>query len=191
MPTPAKSAQRRRTLRRTSRRFPRATRCSTRTEPIARADEVWAQVPGRPTDSVHLAIFPEPKDPGPTGDWPSLLEVRSVVTKALEEERAAKRIAGSLEARVVVRAPREIMGQLRRHEEQSTVFPGNLANLFIVSGVALEESEGPVTVEVFRAEGSRCERCWTYSENVGRLGIHSGVCERCAAVLAGDGRGER
>jgi isoleucyl-tRNA synthetase len=155
------------------------------------SDEVWALIPGRPTESVHLAIFPEPKEPGPTGDWPALLDVRSVVTKALEEERAAKRIAGSLEARVVVHAPAEVLDKLRRHEERSTVFPGNLANLFIVSNVALAESEGPVAVEVFRAEGARCERCWTYSENVGRLGIHSGVCERCAAVLAGDAREER
>jgi isoleucyl-tRNA synthetase len=111
--------------------------------------------------------------------------------KALEEERAAKRIAGSLEARVVVRAPAEVMAKLRRHEERSQVFPGNLANLFIVSGVTLVEGDGPVTAEVFRADGGRCERCWTYSENVGRLGIHSGVCERCAVVLARDGMGDR
>jgi isoleucyl-tRNA synthetase len=155
------------------------------------SDEVWALVPGKPTESVHLAIFPEPREAGPLGDWPDLLEVRSVVTKALEEERAAKRIAGSLEARVVVRAPPDVLARLRRHEEKSTVFPGNLANLFIVSRVTLVEGDGPVSVEVFRAEGGRCERCWTYSENVGRLEIHSGVCERCAAVLAGDGMGER
>ena len=118
--------------------------------------------------------------------------MRSVVTKALEEERAAKRIAGSLEARVVVRAPAEVLARLRRHEERSTVFPGNLANLFIVSRVTLVEAEGPVTRGGRSAPtASRCERCWTYSENVGRLGIHSGVCERCAAVLAADGMGER
>jgi isoleucyl-tRNA synthetase len=147
------------------------------------ADEVWAVIPGRPTPSVHVAIFPEPKDPGPLGDWPDLLDVRSVVTKALEEERAAKRIAGSLEARVVVRAPAPILEKLRRHEARSDVFPGNLANLFIVSNVVLEEGDA-VSAFVFRADGARCERCWTYSENVGRL-EHSGVCERCAAVLAG------
>jgi isoleucyl-tRNA synthetase len=155
------------------------------------ADEIWSLVPGRSPDSVHLAIFPEPKEPGPLGDWPELLEVRSVVTKALEEERAAKRIAGSQEARIVVRAPGEVLARLRRHEEQSTVFPGNLASLFIVSQVTLVEGDGPVTVEVSRADGGKCERCWTYSENVGRQGIHSGVCERCAAVLAGDAMGER
>jgi isoleucyl-tRNA synthetase len=84
-----------------------------------------------------------------------------------------------------------LLAKLRRHEEQSTVFPGNLANLFIVSHVTLAEGEGPVSVEVLRADGGKCERCWTYSENVGRQGIHSGVCERCAAVLAGNGMGER
>jgi len=38
-------------------------------------------------------------------------------------------------------------------------------------------------VEVARAPGAKCERCWTYSEQVGRLAVHPGVCERCAAVL--------
>jgi isoleucyl-tRNA synthetase len=65
------------------------------------------------------------------------------------------------------------------------VFPGNLANLFIVSSVALQEGEGPLAVAVERAPGSKCERCWTYSENVGRLAVHPAVCERCAAVLEG------
>ena len=40
---------------------------------------------------------------------------------------------------------------LREHEEASTVFPGKLANLFIVSEVALEEGDGPARVAVERA----------------------------------------
>ena len=68
-------------------------------------------------------------------------------------------------------------------DEQGHVFPGNLANLFIVSGVSLAEADGPMAVRVERARGSKCERCWTFSENVGRLSAHPGVCERCAAVL--------
>lgn len=78
----------------------------------------------------------------------------------------------------------EALLPLRRHEERGRVFPGNLANLFIVSRVALAEGAGPLAVSVARADGARCERCWTWSENVGRL-AHPGVCERCADVLAG------
>jgi isoleucyl-tRNA synthetase len=64
------------------------------------------------------------------------------------------------------------------------VFPGNLANLFIVSAVALEEADAPLAVSVAHAAGAKCERCWTWSPKVGSLPVHPGVCERCAEVLA-------
>ena len=149
------------------------------------ADEIWPLLPGRSQESVHLAHFPEVEtvDEALLGRWEALLEVRAVVTKALEESRAAKRIAASLEAEVVVTAPAKVAEALRRYQEQSTVFPGNLANLFIVSRATVSEGEGELRVEVKRAQGGKCERCWTYSPKVGSLGAHAGVCERCAAVL--------
>jgi isoleucyl-tRNA synthetase len=153
------------------------------------ADEVWEAVPGTETSSVHLALFP--RLDGPVEErkgWAALLDVRAVVTKALEEARAAKRIASSLEARVEVAAPPAVLEPLREYQSQGRVFPGNLANLFIVSEVVLTDAGGPVTVGVERARGAKCERCWTYSENVGKLPAHPAVCERCAAVLEGLGR---
>jgi isoleucyl-tRNA synthetase len=148
------------------------------------SDEIWPLVPGAAERSVHLAVFPrrEAPDEGVLERWSTLLEVRGAVTKALEEARNAKLCAASLEAAVTVKAPAAILDALRRHEERSRVFPGNLANLFIVSRVDLEE--GPaLSVEVARAAGAKCERCWTYSEKVGRLPVHPAVCERCASVL--------
>jgi isoleucyl-tRNA synthetase len=149
------------------------------------ADEVWPLIPGPRVESVHAAFFPaeEGADDLVLARWEGLLEVRGAVTKALEEARAAKRIASSLEARVEIKGRRAVLDPLRAHEETSSVFPGNLANLFIVSAVTLVEADGDLSVDVQRAAGAKCERCWTYSTNVGRLAAHSGVCERCAAVL--------
>jgi isoleucyl-tRNA synthetase len=149
------------------------------------ADEVWPLVPGPRAESVHAAFFPAEEGPDDLvlARWSALLDVRAVVMKALEEARAAKRIASSLEAGVEIKAPAAVLAPLRAHEEKSTVFPGNLANLFIVSAVRLVEGEGPLSVTVERAAGGKCERCWTYSTNVGRQAAHAGVCERCAAVL--------
>ena len=83
-----------------------------------------------------------------------LLDVRAEVTKALEAARAAKQIAASLEAAVVLRGPAETLAALRAHDARSTVFPGNLANLFIVSEVRLEEADGPLEVKVEHAAGA-------------------------------------
>jgi isoleucyl-tRNA synthetase len=144
-------------------------------------DEVWPHVPGSRA-SVHEAAFParEAADEGVLSRWAALLEVREVVMKALEEARAEKRIASGLEARVRLRAEAAGLAALRSFDAQGTAFPGNLPNLFIVSQVSLEE--GALEAEVTRASGAKCERCWTYSEAVGRL-AHPGVCERCASVV--------
>jgi isoleucyl-tRNA synthetase len=149
------------------------------------SDEAWEALPGRLEASVHLGLFPprEAADAAVLERWAVLLELRSEVTKALEAARAARQIAASLEAAVVVRASAATLAALRAHEELSRAFPGNLANLFIVSQVRLEESAGPLEVEVAHAEGRKCERCWTWSPRVGRLAAHPGVCERCDEVL--------
>jgi isoleucyl-tRNA synthetase len=148
------------------------------------ADEVWPHIPGGDGRSVHVARFPEPGQPDAArlARWEALLEVRAAATKALEEARASKQIASSLEAQLTVTAPAATLALLREHEAAGKVFPGNLANLFIVSRVTLGEGDA-LEVRVARAEGAKCERCWTWSANVGRLAAHPGVCERCADVL--------
>jgi isoleucyl-tRNA synthetase len=148
-------------------------------------DEAWPLVPGLPEPSVHVALFPdlEATDGSLAARWADLLDVRAEVTKALEEARAAKQVTASLEATVVLRGPAKALAPLRVHEAKSDVFPGNLANLFIVSAVRLEEGEAPLAVSVEHAGGRKCERCWTWSEKVGSLPVHPGVCERCASVL--------
>jgi isoleucyl-tRNA synthetase len=148
------------------------------------SDEVWPLLPGRREGSVHLAHFPsaEGRDDLVLARWGQLLEVREAALKALEEARAQKTISSGLEARAEISAPPALLGLLREHEERSTVFPGNLANLLIVSRVDLREGD-TLAVRVSRAEGGKCERCWTYSPEVGRLDAHEGVCPRCATVL--------
>jgi isoleucyl-tRNA synthetase len=149
-------------------------------------DEAWPAIPGLPEPSVHVALFPvrEPADDSLLSRWAGLLDVRAEVTKALEDARAAKQVAASLEAAVVLRGPAAALAPLRAHEAKGRVFPGNLANLFIVSAVRVEEGEAPLAVSVEHAAGRKCERCWTWSEAVGALPVHPGVCERCATVLA-------
>ena len=152
------------------------------------ADEIWACVPAaenRP--SVFLAGFPTPApaDGALAEKWERLLAVRAAVTKALEEARQAGVIGHSLDAWVQLGAAdglRTLLGQ------QAADLPA----LFIVSQVTLHGDLGPETisplladlkVRVQRARGGKCERCWNYSEAVGRDPVHPGLCERCLPVV--------
>jgi isoleucyl-tRNA synthetase len=142
-------------------------------------------------ESVHLAKFPDAQDVfgSPTipredsqqsNEWTTLLLVREQVMKALEEERNSKRIGKSLEAQVVITAADPAYSVLKRYAAE-------LRYLFIVSQVTLVQSSGNGTggvhVEVKKAGGSKCDRCWNYSMHVGEDKNYPTVCERCSAVL--------
>ena len=155
-------------------------------------EEVWQSLPavaGR-AESVHVVQFPKAADvlgeDAPEGDakqsadWIALREVRDVVLKALEEARNNKLIGTGLEAQIALTAPEDLFAILNRYKEQ-------LRYLFIVSQVDLAQGPGSgaaaVQVEVKKAEGGKCERCWNYSTHVGEDAAYPTVCERCSAVL--------
>ncbi|HKP85594.1 MAG TPA: class I tRNA ligase family protein, partial [Blastocatellia bacterium] len=141
------------------------------------ADEIWESLPGKREASVHLAEFPDSEaregDARLLGAWGRLLDIRSAAQKALEEKRNEKIIGASLEAKVTVAANGETLDLLRAYEEQ-------LPSIFIVSAVSLREWEGEgVKVEVERAEGAKCERCWNWSETVGQDPRYPTLDARC------------
>ena len=101
--------------------------------------------------------------------------------KALEEARNAKQIGKGLEAQVTLTASGPLYSLLSRYREL-------LRYLFIVSQVTAEEKPsgngiGSVSVQVSKADGKKCERCWNYSVHVGENRSYPTICERCSAVL--------
>jgi isoleucyl-tRNA synthetase len=156
-------------------------------------EEVWQHLPKVPDrlDSVHLAEFPATadilgdksvvaQDAQQQQDWTTLLAVREQAMKALEEERNSKRIGKSLEAQLLITAADPAYSVLARFKDQ-------LRYLFIVSAVTLAQGSGNgsggVHVEVKKADGAKCDRCWNYSTHVGEDKTYPTICERCSAVL--------
>ena len=152
-------------------------------------DEIYESLHKAVPGSVHEREFPTPVTPDAAvlGAWKPLLAAREAVLKALETARAAKAIASSLEARVVLKGSAEALSPLRAHDAIPAPFPGNLANLLIVSRVDLDEAAGSsLTVEVFKAEGAKCSRCWTYSTGARPAANHpenGALCPRCVGVV--------
>jgi isoleucyl-tRNA synthetase len=156
-------------------------------------EEVWQHLPkvADRLESVHLAEFPNTadilgdksvpeEDAQQQQDWTTLLAVREQAMKALEEERNSKRIGKSLEAQLVITAADPAYSVLARFKDQ-------LRYLFIVSAVTLAQGSGNgsggVHVEVKKADGAKCDRCWNYSTHVGEDKTYPTICERCSAVL--------
>ncbi|MTD30316.1 isoleucine--tRNA ligase [Planomicrobium sp. YIM 101495] len=152
------------------------------------ADELWAHLDFVEEASVQLTDFPEVewKDAYDALEekWTQFMVIRDAVLKALEEARAAKTIGKSLEAKVVVygdEATKQLLASI----------DDNVGQLFMVSGYefggSLEDApkvaDGSVAVVVERADGEKCERCWTVSEQLGQNDNHPTLCSRCAAVV--------
>ena len=157
------------------------------------SEEVWKHLPRTPGEpgSVHMALFPMAEDFA-TGldrrkleNWESLLAFREQALKKLEEARNAKVINSALEAKFLVRASGKALELLKNYTSA-------LPQLFIVSQVSVAPSNSNAAaasgqvdeIEVARADGKKCERCWNYSVHVGESADYPTICERCTAAIA-------
>jgi isoleucyl-tRNA synthetase len=151
------------------------------------ADEMWRHLPGEREPSVHLAQFPARADVESLIDrdliarWERLITVRDDVNRALESARQGKTIGNSLGARVALRASGPAAVLLERYRV-------DLPMLFIVSQVSLDIADRPedlVGIDVSRAEGHKCARCWRTVEAVSSANDTAGLCDRCVSAVAG------
>ena len=148
------------------------------------AEEIWQALPAREgkAESVFLETFRPTAAPEGAeallARWERLLEVRRLVTKALEGAKGE--IGKSLEAAVAIRADAGTAAFLASFGEAV------LKEVFIVSGVEVREDAAAAApaVTVRRADGRKCSRCWCWSTGVGAAAAHPEVCPRCAAALA-------
>ena len=104
------------------------------------------------------------------------LELRSAVTKALEDARSAGTFTKSQQVLVEAVVPAEMYVLLTGDKAV------DLAEFYIVSDVELAQGE-ELSVCIDAAEGECCDRCWNYRTTVGEYNGHAHICKRCAEAL--------
>ncbi len=143
------------------------------------SDEAWENLPGQTVLSVHIVEFPKVEDADNSGlmaNWERIFTIRDEVMRALETARNDKQIGSSLEAKVVLTTDAATTRLLLDYYDQ-------LRYIFIVSQVEVHEGS-TFEVEIEKADGQKCERCWNYSTRVGEFPEYPTVCERCNDALA-------
>jgi isoleucyl-tRNA synthetase len=154
------------------------------------AEEAWLSRYGEDASSVHLEGFQKIpagwRDEALAEKWRKVRIVRSVVTGALEIERAQKRIGSSLEAHPIV------------HVSNPDLFAAlvdvDLAEVCITSAATLVSDEGPadafrlqevqgVAVVPNLAEGTKCARSWKILSTIGADPEYPDVSPRDAKAL--------
>jgi isoleucyl-tRNA synthetase len=153
-------------------------------------EEAWRLYRPDAEPSVHLTLFPDSfdkfRDDALAAKWETIRAVRSVVTGALELERAAKRIGSSLEASPIVYVADRAM--------LATLFDVDLAEVCITSNFEVREGDAPagafrlpnvqgVAVAVEKAAGTKCARSWKILPTVGDDKEYPDVSPRDAQAL--------
>ncbi len=157
------------------------------------AEEAWLSRYGNESKSVHLELFqsvlPAWRNDALAQKWDVIRAVRSVVTGALEIERAAKRIGSSLEASPVIYVSKDYAPNL---------IDVDLAEVCITSNAELHllrDGEEPpadafrlnevlgVGVVIEKAVGTKCARSWKILPTVGEDREYPDVSPRDAQAL--------
>ena len=147
------------------------------------AEEIWNAMPHRENENVESVMLtdypkykPEYENKELEERWNKIIALKEEVSKKLEEARMEKVIGHSLNAKVTLYTNDDKYDQLVKDAEL-------LATVFIVSKVEVEnnkrEDDMEIGIKVEAADGEKCERCWMYSDTVGRNHTHPTLCKRC------------
>lgn len=143
------------------------------------SDEIWSYMPHKSADNTENVLFndmPSTVNINVSDEfmdkWTKISELRDLVKKEIELVVKDKLIKGSLEAKVTLTASGEYLNFL--NEVNSEIKPA-----LIVSDVEIKEGTGGLEITVEKAEGEKCERCWSISKSVGLNTTHPTLCDKC------------
>ena len=141
------------------------------------SEEAYQYLPGKKEDSILLTDFPsvptewiQPKIQEHFNYW---LKIREKIYSQMESMRKQKQIGSSLETRIILSLPKDFLLQFKHLSD-------DLRELFIVSQIDLQPTEGKEwKVDIQKAQGEKCERCWNYSEKLN----NQQICLKCISNL--------
>jgi isoleucyl-tRNA synthetase len=167
------------------------------------AEEAWQNMPKEKKDnsvfSVHLLGWPQPNPTFGQDDFPVeknidselrvIIELIPEVAKSLEEKRSEGLIGSSFDAKIKLLTNNQI-----RYTYLESLKTG-LCEIFKVSQVEIIKEEKlrsdlvkserypEIAIEVLKADGTKCVRCWNYSTSVGKSGGHPLICGKCLDAI--------
>ena len=163
------------------------------------AEDIWQNLP-YPVEETSVfhrgwpTVPVEWRDAALSAPVQELRELRAAVNKVLEDCRGRQELGASLEAAVRIDARRpELQAALSWLSETGDPEVDGLRDWLLVSQLQIggepwaevlaSQDDELASIEVSRARGTKCERCWHYEGDVGQHPEHPHICGRCVGVL--------
>ncbi|PPR45516.1 MAG: Isoleucine--tRNA ligase [Alphaproteobacteria bacterium MarineAlpha5_Bin8] len=147
-------------------------------------EEAW-QARGNNT-SIHLKDFLKAensfKNHHLSETWQTVKNIRKVITGALEKKRADKYIGSSLEAHAEIYLDNKLKKLMQDVDFSEIAIISSFEIKDINESLnyfSLDEIEG-VSVNISKASGSKCQRCWKYEKEINSRTI----CQRCEDAIS-------
>jgi len=148
------------------------------------ADEIWQILKLGEQTSVFeeqwYALPPHGLNEQALADWQTIVEVRSLANKRIEEKREQGLVGSSLQSEIDIYAEGATHAALSRLKD-------DLRFVLIVSRATLHDGSGETRIEVIPSPHVKCDRCWHYRADVGVDTQHPSICGRCLSNLFGNG----
>jgi isoleucyl-tRNA synthetase len=165
------------------------------------AQEIWQALPAIGKESRGEFVFTDvwfdglqklPVDePLNNAYWSQILLVRTEVNKALENARKEKVVGKALEAEVTLYISGELANAVTLlGEELRFVLITSGAHVEVVDQLptdAIKTELEHLALKVSATSGTKCERCWHFTDDVGSDDSHEDLCGRCITNVDGDG----
>ncbi|MCO6552707.1 MAG: isoleucine--tRNA ligase [Gilliamella sp.] len=159
------------------------------------ADEIWQYLPMADKqefvfeDEWYTALFTLPESEALNSEyWAQILAIRSEVNKVLEQGRNDKVIGGALEAAVTLYADKDIAATLVKLENELRFVlltsQASVKPLQEAPKNAVQSDIQGLKIELAKAQGDKCPRCWHYTVDNEPT---SHLCKRCEENIHGKG----
>jgi len=153
------------------------------------ADEAWEFVPGKTEVSVHQSKIEGFKlriDNVEEHSYKMLFGVRERVLPELEKARQSKAIGKALEGKIVLSGETSSTELLLKNWDllRELLNVSQLENGGLKEPLLAADFGAPsVDVEVIKADGQKCERCWHWETDIGQNAEHPTICGRCVEAV--------
>ncbi len=163
------------------------------------AEDIWQNIPYQLMDkSVFIRGWPEVsdswRDKSLIEPMNQLRELRTLVNRSLEDCRSQQGLGAGLEAAVRIEPKTDQLSKALEwlNNEGDSEIDG-LRDWLLISQLQIggepwaelissKENEIAI-IEVARARGIKCQRCWHYEVDIGQDLEHPSLCSRCIDVL--------
>ena len=159
------------------------------------ADEIWQYIPAAEKqefvfeDEWYTKLFTLSESETLNSEyWAQILAIRSEVNKVLEQGRNDKVIGGALEAAVTLYANEDIMATLAKLENELRFVlltsQASVKPLQAAPADAVQSDIDGLKIELAKAQGDKCPRCWHYTIDNDPT---THLCKRCEENINGKG----